>query len=85
MPSHKIYSILPEGNTKADLLPDIYFSFALEKIANAEERLKTNEDGIQFLLVNLDMLILICKKYPNMASRRIDDLKRKRLKETFYT
>jgi hypothetical protein len=85
MSAHKIYSALPEGNTKADLFPGIYFNFALEQIKNAEEGLNTYDDGCQYLLVNLDMLITICKKYPNMASRKIRLLKRKQLQKTFYS
>jgi hypothetical protein len=85
MSAHKIYSTLPEGNTKADLFPGIYFNFVLEQISKAEESLRTQDDECQYLLVNLDMLITICKKYPNVASRKIHHLKRKQLQETFYT
>ena len=84
--SHKIKGIKPEDNTKADLVPLQYFNFALENVQKAEASLKVlkYDDGCQYLLVNLDMLITICKKYPITAASSIYELKRKQLKETFY-
>lgn len=83
---HKIKGIKPEDNTKADLIPLDYFNFALEQVQKAEESMMKieDDDGCQFLLVNLDMLITICKKYPNMAAYSIYRLKRKKLQEVFY-
>ena len=43
----------------------------------------TYEDGRQPLLVHLDMLLTIARKYPNTAAMCIYELKRKHLKDTF--
>jgi hypothetical protein len=85
--SHKIYGILPEENTKADILPGRYFNFAFDNIQKAEESLKKQDtdDGCQFLLVNLDILIMLSKRYPNVAARKIYTLNRKQLKDVFYS
>lgn len=84
---HKIKGIKPEDNTKADLVPLDYFNFALKQVQEAEDSLKNleHDDGCQFLLVNLDMLITICKKYPNMAAYSIYRLNRKKLQGIFYS
>lgn len=73
MKKHANKGIRPEENTKADLFPLRYFNFALENVQKAEESLKVldYDDGCQYLLVNLDMLITICKKYPTTASMGI--------------
>ncbi|MCM0250450.1 hypothetical protein J8K84_05715 [Bacteroides fragilis] len=86
MKKHTNKGIRPEENTKADLFPLRYFNFALENVQKAEESLKVldYDDGCQYLLVNLDMLITICEKYPTTASMGIYRLNRKQLKETFY-
>lgn len=85
--SHKIKGIKPEENTKADLFPLIYLNFVLENIQKAENDLSVLEydDGCQYLLINLDMLITICKKYPTTASMNIHELNRRHLQEIFWT
>lgn len=82
---HKVKGIAPQDNTKADLFPLDYFYYALENVKKAQETLMIVEqdDGCQILLVNLDMLITICKKYPITAASSIYLLNRKKLKETF--
>lgn len=81
----KTYGTLPEENTKADIIPGRYFNLAFEIIRKAEENLadEENDDGCQFLLVNLEILVMLSKRFPNVAARKIYVLNRKRLQETF--
>jgi hypothetical protein len=85
--SNKVYGILPEENTSADIIPGRYFNFVFENIQKAEESLniQDSDNGCQFLLVNLEILIMLSERFPNVAARKIYVLKRKQLKETFYT
>lgn len=84
---NKVYGILPEENTSADIIPVRYFLFAFENIKKAEEYLKEQEpcNGCQSLLVNIEILLMLSKRYPNVAAGMIYQIKRKQLKETFYT
>ena len=85
MIQNKVYGILPEENTMADIEPGRYFNFVFEHIKEAEEHLKNGErdNGLQFLLVNLEILLILSNRFPNVAARKIYLLKRKQLKETF--
>ena len=82
---NKITGILPHENTCADLVPMSYFYDVLKNIQKVEEDIinMTYEDGRQPLLVHLDMLLSIARKYPNTAAMCIYKLKRKHLKDTF--
>lgn len=82
---HKITGTEPQSNTKADLFPMHYIRYAIERVQKAEETLKDIEkdDGCQILLVNLDVLITLCQKYPTTAAYTIYELNRKKLKENF--
>jgi hypothetical protein len=84
--SHKIYGVLPEENTKADIFPGRYFNFVFDNIRQAEGGLNVQDydDGCQYLLVNLDILIMLSKRYPNVVARKIYTINRKQLKETFF-
>lgn len=84
---YKIKGINPADNTAADLYPIKYFLYALDNVKLSTEELKKIEfdDGCQTLLVNIDMLLTISRKYPNTASMYMDKLNRKQLKETFET
>jgi hypothetical protein len=84
--SNKVYGVLPEENTSADIIPGRYFNFVFENIQKAVERLnkEDSDNGCQFLLVNIDVLLMFSKRFPNVASRKIYVLKRKQLKENFY-
>lgn len=82
---HKVKGVLPHENTKADLLPWSYFRIILEHIEEASKAMEDseNDDGCQFLLVSIDLLILLCHKYPIMAAANIYRVKRKQLKSIF--
>ena len=84
--SNRVYGILPEENTSADIIPEHYFNFAFEHIQKAEEYLKEQDscNGCQFLLVNIDILLMLSERFPNIAARTIYELKRRQLQETFW-
>jgi hypothetical protein len=79
----KIYSTAPEGNQMADLEPARYFNLALRQIKEAEEWLRTADDACQPLLVHVDVLVHLSKKYPEMAKERLEDLNRSAIRSTF--
>lgn len=68
----------------ADLEPARYFNLAIKQIKEAVEWMKSAEDASQPLLVHLDILVYLSKKYPEMANERIENLDRKQTKEVFY-
>ena len=85
MAKDKIYGIMPEENTSADIISGRYFNFVFENIQKAKERLneQDSDNGCQFLLINIDILLMLSKRFPNVAARKIYVLKRKQLKESF--
>jgi hypothetical protein len=76
---------MPEENTSADIIPGRYFNFVFENIQKAKEILneQDSDNGCQFLLINIDILLMLSKRFPNVAARKIYVLKRKQLKESF--
>lgn len=86
MGANRVYGILPEENTSADIIPDHYFNFVFEHIQEAEECMREHDpcNGCQFLLVNIEILLMLSKRFPNVAARKIYEIKRKQLKETYY-
>ncbi|RZJ51846.1 MAG: hypothetical protein EOO44_13655 [Flavobacterium sp.] len=80
----KIFSTAPEGNQMAELEPARYFNLAIQQIEGIELWLRTAEDSCQPLLVHIDAFVYLSKKYPEMASRRVEKLNRSQIKETFY-
>jgi len=81
----KIYSTAPEGNQMADLEPARYFNLAIKQIKEAEEWLRTAEGVCQPLLIHVDVLVYLSKKYPEMAKERLENLDRKQIGLTFYS
>lgn len=79
----KIYSTAPEGNEMADLEPARYFNLAIQQIQEAEEWMRTAEEASQALLLHLDVFVLLGKRFPEMASRRVAKLNRPQIRETF--
>ncbi len=79
----KIYSIAPDGNEAEDLEPARYFNLAIKQIEEIEEWLRTTNEPAQALLVHIDILIYLSKKYPEMAIRRIKKLNIPMIKNTF--
>lgn len=85
MALNKIFGIKPEDNTCSDLVPMSYFYNILNNILEINKLIAQEkyEDGRQPLLVHLDILLTLAKKYPNVAAMGISKLNRKELKETF--
>lgn len=80
----KIYSTAPEGNEAADLENARYFNLALKQINSASEYLKTSVNPVQVMLVHIDILLLLSRKYPNDANLSIKRAEVKEWKESFY-
>ncbi|SFF06467.1 hypothetical protein SAMN05518672_11532 [Chitinophaga sp. CF118] len=80
----KIYSIAPEGNEAADLENARYFNLALKQINSSAEYLKTSDSPVQVMLVHIDILLLLSRKYPNDANLSIKRAEVKQWKESFY-
>lgn len=80
----KIYSTEPEGNQMADVEPARYFNLAIKQLKEGEVWLRTSNETCQPVLVHIDILIHLSKKYPEMAKERMENLNRNQLKETFY-
>lgn len=81
----KIFGIKPEENTCADLIPLSYFYQVINNLQNIQNLIdeRKYEDGRQPLLAHLEMLLMIARRYPNIADEGIGKLKRKALKATF--
>lgn len=86
MGANRVYGILPEENTAADIIPRIYCNFAIKNIQEAEKYMNEPlQNGCQSLLANIEILLMLSRRYPNVVASKIHELKRKRLKETFDT
>lgn len=67
----KIYSSAPDGNEAADVEPARYFNLAKEQIEESMGYMKTIDKPVQVMLVHIDILLHLSKKYPGMATRAI--------------
>ena len=83
MSDHKVYGDRPENNSKADLVPLRYFLELIKEIQECSTYLEDPEydDGCQSLLVCIELLLMICERYPNTAAGFIYRLKRKKVQE----
>lgn len=83
MNKHKVTGVLPENNTKADMIPIRLFNEALRQVEEATTSIENTEydDGCQYLLVYLEHFLYICERYVNTSGAYIYKLKRKRLHE----
>lgn len=79
----KIYNSEPEGNESADLEPALYFNTAIEQIVEIEKWMRDATEPAQAMLVHIDIFLLLAKRYPDMAQRRVAKLNVSELKETF--
>lgn len=80
----KIYSTAPEGNEAADLENARYFNLALKQINSASDYLKTSENPVQVMLVHIDILLLLSRKYPKDANLSIKRAEVKQWAASFY-
>ena len=59
----KIFSTAPEGNEMADMVNARYFNLAIKQIEENAEWLKTATKPTQALLANIDILIILAKRF----------------------
>ena len=83
MSDHKVYGDRPENNSKADLVPLRYFLQLVKEIQECSTYLEDPkyDDGCQSLLVCIELLLMICERYPNTVAGYIYRLKRKKVQE----
>ncbi|MDM5247632.1 MULTISPECIES: hypothetical protein [unclassified Lysinibacillus] len=67
----KIFSEAPDGNEAAELENAHYFNLAIEKIEESNEWLKKAEKPYQVMLVHLDILLMLSRKYKADANLSI--------------
>jgi hypothetical protein len=80
----KIYSAAPDGNEAADLENSRYFNLAINHINKSAEYLKQSDNPVQVMLVHIDILIYLSKKYPQDAHLSIKKAVVKDWKASFY-
>ena len=74
----KIYNIAPEGNDIAQYVGVDYLKFSISLIESVSDWMKKNDKIAQPLLANIDLLVMIAKKYPTDANLLI---KKERVQE----
>lgn len=60
----KIFSTAPEGNDIAQYVGVDYLKFSISLIEDVNDWMKRNDKIAQPLLANIDLLLMIAKKYP---------------------
>lgn len=79
----KIFSTMPEGNDIAQYVGVDYIKFSISLIENVCDWMKQNDKIAQPLLANIDLLIMISKKYPTDANLLIKKNKVQEWKSVF--
>lgn len=74
----KIYSTEPEGNDIAQYVGVDYLKFSISLIESVSDWMKKTDKIAQPLLANIDLLLMIAKKYPTDANLLI---KKEKIKE----
>lgn len=59
----KIFSIAPDGNEMAELESSRYINLALKQIEENIEWLKTTKKPVQAVLIHIDVLVSLSKKF----------------------
>ena len=80
----KVYSTAPDGNEAADLEPAHYFNLAEKRLQKSYEHIIQTDKPVQVLLVNLDILLHLSKKYPALANLTIQREEAAKWKQGFY-
>lgn len=80
----KIYSAAPDGNEAADLEPAHYFNLARTRLQKSYEHITQTDKPAQVLLVNLDILLHLSKKYPAIANLTIKRTEAAAWKDAFW-
>src|SRR5579883_1324838 len=79
----KIFSTAPEGNDMAEMVNARYFNLAIKQIEENAEWLKTATKPTQALLANIDILIILAKRFTVDANLLIKKDKVKEWKKIF--
>lgn len=79
----KIYGTKPDENEAAEMASAIYINLALEQINKSNEWLKSTDKPYQVMLINIDILLMLAKKYPVNANLLIKKYLVKEWHETF--
>lgn len=79
----KIFSTAPDGNEIAEYVGVEYIKFSISLIEDVCGWMKKTDEIAQPLLANIDLLLIIIKKYPRDANLLIRKDKVKEWKKTF--
>ena len=79
----KIFSAAPEGNDIAQYVGVDYLKFSISLIKDVIDWMRKNDKIAQPLLANIDLLIMITKKYPTDANLLIKKDEVQEWKQTF--
>jgi len=79
----KIFSTAPEGNEMAELENARYFNLSLRHIEENAEWLKTASKPTQALLIHIDILVMLAKRFPIDANLSIHKDKVQEWKQIF--
>ena len=60
----KVYGERPEDNQMADVEIGQYFRFAIENINKHNDWLKTSNGSSQALILHIDILLVLCRRFP---------------------
>jgi len=79
----RIFSTAPECNEAAELENAHYFNLAIKKIEESNEWLKKTEKAYQVMLVHIDILLMLSRKYKSDANLSIKQDRVLEWKNTF--
>ncbi|MEK4424954.1 hypothetical protein [Solibacillus sp. FSL K6-1523] len=79
----KIFSTAPDGNEAAELENTHYFNLAIKKIEESNEWMKKTEKPYQVMLVHIDILLMLSRKYKLDANLSIKKDRVSEWKNTF--
>ncbi|WP_136668195.1 hypothetical protein [Flavobacterium sp. H122] len=79
----KYYNSLPEGNEMASMEPVRYFNLGIQQINEIVEWLKTTNEPVQPILVHLEVLLVLSKRYPQSAEDTLYRINLKEIKVVF--
>lgn len=80
----KVFSTAPDGNEAAEFEPARYFNLAKREIQKNIDWLKDANKPYQAVLVHVDILVYLSKKYPDTADSSIKEDKVIEWKSVFY-
>ena len=81
--SVRVYGVEPENNEMADVQTKQYIKLALKNIEENHEWLKTSNEPYQALLIHLDVLLVLCRRFPGDESMAVKTPHVKEWENTF--